>query len=324
MSLKEVSTSEPDFNQPVVPNPPEEILAFPKDLPRNRLGLAKWLTLPEHPLTSRVAVNRLWQMVFGEGIVNTPDDFGSQGALPTHPQLLNWLSREFVDKGWDIKHILKLMVTSKTFMQSSSAGDHKLKVDAYNKWLSFGPRRRLSAEMIRDSALFSSGLLSTKFGGNSENANSSMSRGLYLYWKRNEPPADMLIFDAPRRQVCSVKRESTSTPLQALVLLNKELYIKTAKGLADRSLQKHKENTKDCLNEIFIALTGRHADTEEMKILLKVLEEQKMLFSKDPAAVKSFFSKNNPRLLSKDKAELAAWSVVSNLIMNMDSSIILR
>lgn len=322
--LKRGLYSEPDYKQLVVPNPPEEILPFPKDFPRNRLGLAKWLTMPEHPLTSRVAVNRLWQMVFGEGIVNTPDDFGSQGALPTHPQLLNWLSREFVDSGWNIKHILKIMVTSETFKQSSIASEEKLKKDSYNQWLSFGPRRRLSAEMIRDAALSASGLLSNKFGGASESVGNSMSRGLYLYWKRNEPPADMLIFDAPRRQVCSVKRETTSTPLQALVLLNKDLYIKTSKGLADRTLQKTKGDVESGLNEMFMALTSRMPDSKEMAILKDVLAEQNKYFSADKNREKDFFSKNTPAIQWKDKTELAAWSVVANLIMNMDSSIILR
>ena len=322
--LKRGLYDSPDFNQEVVPNPPEEIMPFPKDFPRNRLGLAKWLTLPDHPLTSRVAVNRYWQMVFGNGIVSTPDDFGSQGALPTHPQLLNWLSREFINSNWNIKHILKLMVTSETFKQSSIASEEKFIKDRYNTWLSFGPKRRLSAEMVRDSALFSSGLLNQRFAGNSENAKSSMRRGLYLYWKRNDPPADMLIFDAPRRQVCSVKRESTSTPLQALVLLNKGLYTKTSKALADKTLNKFKTDQSKILNEIFMSLTGRNPDGEESKILFEVLEEQKKHFSKNPVNVKAFFKADNPAIKWKDRAELAAWSVVTNLIMNMDSSIILR
>ena len=316
--------SDPDKNQQVVPNPPEEVYPFPKNLPRNRLGLAKWLTLPDHPLTARVAVNRYWQMVFGEGIVNTPDDFGSQGALPTHPQLLNWLSREFINSKWNIKHILKLMVSSETFKQSSITSDLKLKQDRYNTWLSYGPRRRLSAEMVRDSALFSSGLLNSRFGGNSENAKNSTRRGLYLYWKRNDPPADMLIFDAPRRQVCSVKRESTSTPLQALVLLNKDLYNKASKGIANNALQKFKGDKTKVMNEIFLSLTGRSPDTKELNILNSVLEEQQSHFSTKDKNLKEFFKANNPKITWKNRSELAAWSVVANLILNMDSNIILR
>ena len=322
--LKRGLYSTPDLNQEVLPNPPEEILPYPKSFPRNRLGLAKWLTLPEHPLTSRVAVNRLWQMVFGTGIVSTPDDFGSQGALPTHPQLLDWLAREYIDSGWDTKAILKLMLTSETFKQSSVASTHKLKTDSYNQWLSFGPRRRLSAEMIRDMTLFSSGLLNNRFGGGSENAKSSTRRGLYLYWKRNAPPADMLIFDAPRRQVCSVKRESTSTPLQALVLLNKNMYVKASKALADNALVNNNGLFEPALREAFISLTGRYPDSEETTILADILKDQEEYFSSSPLHTTKFFNSNNPGLKWKNKAQLAAWSVLANTILNMDSTIILR
>ena len=322
--LKRGLYSMPDMKQEVVPNPPEEIYPFSKDLPRNRLGLAKWLTSPQHPLTSRVAVNRYWQMVFGEGIVTTPDDFGSQGALPAHPQLLNWLSRNFIDNGWNIKALLKTLVTSKTFMQSSIASTEKLTKDRYNKLLSFGPRRRLSAEMVRDNALSVSGLLNTHFGGNSENAGSSHRRGLYLFWKRNDPPADMLIFDAPRRQICSVKRETTATPLQALVLLNKDLYTRTAVGLANKALHTAGGKQPETLGYIFTALTGRSPDKNEAEILNNLLTDQLNYFKQNPAQTDSFLKANGSGSKWKDAPELAAWGVVTNLIMNMDSSIILR
>lgn len=322
--LKRGLYSAPDLEQEVQPAPPLEVLEFPKEFPRNRLGLAKWLTLPNNPLTSRVAVNRLWQMVFGSGIVNTPDDFGSQGALPTHPDLLDWLARKYVNDGWNTKAFLKLLVTSETFKQSSVTNNEKLKLDSYNQWLSFGPRRRLSAEMIRDMTLSTSGLLNSRFGGNSENASSSIRRGLYLYWKRNDPPADMLIFDAPRRQVCSVKRENTSTPLQALVLLNKDMYIKASKSLADKALVKAQGSFEETLNHIFTSLTGRKPDSTENKILAEILKEQEDYFKNNPQVLSDFFKGNNPGLKWKSKEQLAAWSVLTNTILNMDSTIILR
>ena len=316
--------STPDLKQPVRPTPPSEIMAFDSQLPKNRLGLAKWLTDTNNPLTARVAINRYWKMVFGKGIVTTPDDFGSQGALPSHPELLDWLAREFMNRKWNIKSMLKLMVMSQTFKQRSSTSLSLMQKDPTNKYLSYGPRHRLSAEMIRDQALFAAQTLQQKLGGRSEQSSKSFRRGLYLYWKRNDPPPAMLIFDAPRRQVCSVKRESTSTPLQALVLLNNDLYVRASKSIADKALKENEGNKEQTLNSIFRRLTGRQAKANEKKILFELLSDQLKYFQNSKQKTTDFLKYNSPRVYWKNKEELAAWSIIASTIMNLDATITLR
>ena len=222
---------------------------FDGSWPRNRLGLARWLTDPKHPLTARVAVNRWWQSFFGRGIVPTPEDFGSQGQLPSHPELLDWLARTFIDSGWDVKHLVRLIVTSATYRQGSDAPADLVARDPENVLLARGPRLRLSAEMLRDGALAASGLLVDTIGGppvkpyqpaglweeksgtayQRDVGPGSHRRSLYTFWKRTSPPPAMLTFDATTREVCAVKRQTTATPLQALVLLNDPQYVEAAR-----------------------------------------------------------------------------------------------
>ncbi|MEP6664449.1 MAG: DUF1553 domain-containing protein, partial [Verrucomicrobiota bacterium] len=232
--------------EPVEPGTPEGIFPFPKNYPQNRLGLARWLVDPKNPLTARVVVNRIWKMHFGRGIVATPEDFGSQGQLPTHPDLLDWLANHFIESGWDVKKLHKLIVTSATYRQSSVAPAELLAADPENRLLARGPKQRLPAEEIRDEALAVSGLLSSKLGGPSvkpyqpaglwEQSGTGKSytqdtgeglyrRSLYTFRRRTSPPPSMLIFDATSHEVCTAKRETTTTPLQALVLLNDPQFI---------------------------------------------------------------------------------------------------
>ena len=242
----------------VVPATPDALPPFPADFPRNRLGFAKWLLLPEHPLTARVTVNRFWQEVFGMGIVKTPGDFGVSGDLPSHPQLLDWLAIEFRDSGWDVKRLFKLMVMSTTYRQSAAATPEKLERDPENRLLSRGARFRMDAEMVRDYALAASDLLVPKIGGpsvkpyqppgvweaiamNVSNTRQYVPgtgddlyrRSLYTFIKRMAPPASLELFNAPNREFCVVRRERTNTPLQALVTLNDEQFVEAARHLAE-------------------------------------------------------------------------------------------
>ena len=235
---------------------------MPADLPRNRLGFAHWLLRPEHPLTARVTVNRFWQEIFGTGIVRTSGDFGVTGELPSHPELLDWLAVEFRESGWDIKKFFKLLVTSAAYRQSAVATPEKLEKDPENRLLSRGPRFRMDAEMIRDYALAASGLLVQKIGGPSvkpyqpegvweavamigsntrdyrrDSGEKLYRRSMYTFWKRAAPPASMDIFNAPSRETCTVRRERTNTPLQALVTLNDPQFVEAARFLAQTTLQ---------------------------------------------------------------------------------------
>ena len=241
----------------VLPETPAVLPPFPKDAPRNRLGFARWLLWPNHPLTARVTVNRFWQEVFGTGIVRTTGDFGVAGELPSHPELLDWLAVEFRESGWDVKKLFKLMVTSATYRQSAAATPEKLEKDPQNRLLCRGPRFRMDAEMIRDYALAASGLLVEKLGGPSvkpyqpdgvweavamidsntrsydrDTGDNLYRRSLYTFWKRQAPPASMDIFNAPNRETCTVRRERTNTPLQALVTLNDPQFVEAARHLA--------------------------------------------------------------------------------------------
>ena len=221
--------------EPVEPGTPSALSAFPDTLPKNRLGFARWLTDPAHPLTARVAVNHLWKNCFGVGLVATPEDFGSQGGRPEYPKLLDWLANEFIQSGWDVKHMMKLIVTSQTYQQRSLADSKLMADDPKNRLLARGPRHRLPAEMVRDNALAASGLLVQKIGGapvkpyeiaesfkpsKPGSGEALHRRSLYTYWKRTGPAPAMMAFDAIKRDVCSAQRETTATPLQALVLLN--------------------------------------------------------------------------------------------------------
>jgi uncharacterized membrane protein YfcA len=330
----------------VTPGVPEQLLPMPRDLPANRLGLARWLVDPDHPVTSRVTVNRFWQMLFGMGLVRTSDDFGSQGELPSHPELLDWLATEFVARQWDVKSMLRLIVTSATYRQSSSLTPALREKDPENRLLARGARFRLDAEMIRDQALAVSGLLHRTIGGPSvcppqpaglweqvavggnyssqsyvrSTGPEQYRRGIYTYWKRSLPYPALALFDAPAREACTAARPRTNTPLQALVLLNDEVYVEAGRGLAQRILR---ERSKDIerLNYGFELCTSRRPTSQEMQILSRVLQEQRALYRHDRAAARKLVQVGDAGIPGGlDAAELAAWTAVGNMLLNLDET----
>ena len=331
--------------EPVEPGTPEQVLAFPDSLPKNRLGLARWLTHPENPLTARVAVNRFWQMHFGQGLVTSSDDFGNQGDLPTHPALLDWLAQQFMASGWDKKALHKLIVTSATYRQSSVIPPDLLERDPDNQLLARGPRHRLPAEMIRDNALAISGLLAEEVGGKSvypyqpeglwdELSNKPWRyeytqaedeglyrRSLYTIWKRTAPPPSMLIFDAADRDVCTVRRRTTSTPLQALVLLNDPQYLEACRMLAERMIQEGGDHPEEQLTFGFRALTGRSPKPKEVQLIARMYEEEIARFTAAPQRAKAYLSTGEyPRDEALDVVQLASLATVANAIMNTDEA----
>jgi len=310
---------------------------LPGDGGQNRLELSRWLTSPDNPLTSRVAVNRFWQLLFGEGLVRTPEDFGSQGSMPTHPELLDWLSTEFIKSGWDIKKLLSIIVNSSTYKQSSSVTKDKMEVDPENEFLGYYSRYRLPAEMIRDQYLALSGLLSEKVGGPSakpyevtqsfkpigrDKGENLYRRSVYTFWKRTGPAPVMMALDASKRDVCRVKRERTSTPLQALVMLNDPQIIEASRILGEKFYNKHKGNIPLILDEMFTASTGRSPSEKELKLIRDMFMEQKSEFLKDPESSKKFLSVGDASYdQNVPKEELAALGVLANAIFNLWESI---
>ena len=326
----------------VGPGTPAALPPFAGSWPRNRLGLAKWLTDPKHPLTARVAVNRWWQALFGRGIVATPEDFGSQGQLPSHPELLDWLARTFIDSGWDVKHLVRLIVTSATYRQSSDAPAELVAKDPENVLLAHGPRFRLPAELIRDGALSAGGLLVGTIGGPSvkpyqppglweEKSGASYQRdvgpgshrrSMYTYWKRTVPPPAMLTFDATTREVCAVKRQTTATPLQALVLLNDPQFVEAARGLAQRALNECRSNLDDRLTYVFRTLTGRRPGPRELATLEALYRDQYDEFRagrSDPSKLLALG--DAPLDPTLDPAECAAMTVLAQALLNYDEAV---
>lgn len=329
----------------VAPVPPVSVMDFSPDSPPNRLGLARWITNTDNPLTARVYVNRLWQQLFGQGIVTTSEDFGSQGALPTHPELLDWLAVDFMENGWDTKALLRNIALSATYRQSARIDPEKLRRDPSNLLLARGPNQRLSSEMIRDNALAVSGLLVDSVGGKwvkpyqpagiwKELANQigenkyRASRGeglhrrsLYSYWKRTIPPPTMLTFDASERAVCIVKRQSTSTPLQSLVLLNDPQYVEASRELAVRMIRAGGGDVKKAIEFGFQAVTSRLPGEKEITILGELLEEEMHSFGDDPQRVGRFLDIGTvlPDADINEK-ELAAWTMVASTLLNLDEA----
>ncbi len=323
----------------VEPGTPAALSPFDVSWPRNRLGLARWLTDPNHPLTARVAVNRWWQAFFGRGIVPTPEDFGSQGQLPSHPELLDWLARTFIDSGWDVKHLVRLIVTSATYRQSSDTTPDPVARDPENLLLARGPRLRLSAEMLRDGALAASGLLVNTIGGppvkpyqpaglweeksgtpyQRDVGPGSHRRSLYTFWKRTSPPPAMLTFDATTREVCAVKRQTTATPLQALVLLNDPQYVEAARGLARRALHEGGSTLADRVVFLFRTTTGRRPGPCEIKTLEALYREQYDEFHAGRSHAAKILSVGDaPRDPSLDPTEYAAMTVLAQALLNYD------
>lgn len=310
----------------------------------NRRDLAEWLLRKDNPLTARVFVNRLWKLFHGQGLVTTLDDFGSQGAWPTHPRLLDWLAVEFVESGWNIKHMIRLIVTSETYKQSSHVTPDLKQADPYNKWLARQSRFRLDAEMIRDNALAVSGLLDETVKGPSvkpyqpagywkhlnfpkrewqaDGAEGQYRRGLYTYWCRTFLHPSLLAFDAPTREECTVERPRSNTPLQALVLLNDPTYVEAARGLAERILTEAGNTDAARLEFAFQVVLSRSPREPEQTLLLKLLEKHRQEYQADPAAVEKL-NQVGLKPLSPDvkPAEHAAWTSIARVLLNLHETL---
>lgn len=332
----------------VYPNTPSAVMKFPEELPKNRLGLAQWLIHDENPLTARVAVNRYWQMIFGKGIVKTSDDFGNQGELPTHPELLDWLAIQFRESGWNVKTLLKLMVTSATYQQSSVLTEESLEKDPENIWLARGPSYRMPVEMIRDNALAASGLLVKKIGGRSvkpyqpeglwkelatrnatiyepDSGSNLYRRSLYTIWKRSSPPPSMMSFDASDKYVCATKRQSTNTPLQALVLLNDPQFVEAARMLAERMIREGGDQLNEQISYGFRLMTSRKPEERELHILQKLYGIELTEFQATPAAADSLLKVGeHPRDQNLPGDKLAAFTVVVSALINYDQAVYKR
>lgn len=339
-----------DLGEVVYPETPEALGSFSEELPKNRLGLAQWLFDEEHPLTARVAVNRYWQMIFGRGIVETPHDFGTQGALPSHPELLDWLAIEFRDSGWDVRALLTKMVNSATYKQSAITTEEQLEKDAKNIYLARGSSYRLQAEMIRDNALAASGLLSKTIGGESvkpyqpkglwkdknefsgylnnyipDSGDSLYRRSMYTFIRRTSPHPAMLAFDAPDRSVCTVKREKTNTPLQALILMNDPQFVEASRVLAERMQKEGGDAFEAQAQYAFRLVCSRKATSKEMTLLRKQYELAFDKYQKDPSAADALLSIGEyPIDQELDKIETAALAMVANTMMNFDEAYMKR
>jgi hypothetical protein len=342
-------------SEKVSANVPASLSPLAADAPRNRLGLAEWLVAPEQPLTSRVIANRLWQTFFGVGIVKTSDDFGSQGDQPSHPELLDYLATELTHpegsvESWDVKHLVRLMVTSAAYRRASTMTKELIARDPENRLLARGARFRLSAEMIRDQALVAAGLLDDRIGGASvspyqppgiweELASRSdgknwtaqeytqshgrdlYRRTMYTFWKRTAPPPSLMTFDAPDRETCVVRRARTNTPLQALVLWNDPTYVEASRKLAERVLKAGGDDSVR-LRTAFTLLVGRAPNKTENKVLVAALQKQRANFTAAPDKAKEIVSVGeSPASAEFAAPELAAWTMVCSLIMNLDESL---
>lgn len=310
---------------------------FPGDQPRNRLGLARWLTSPDHPLTARVTVNRYWQMFFGYGLVRTPEDFGSQGRPPSHPELLDWLARDFVASGWDLHHLIRRIVLSATYRQSSVTDRKSRDLDPGNIYLARGAANRLSAEMIRDNALALSGLLVQKTGGPSVKpyevavsfkptshgkGDDLYRRSVYTWWKRTGPAPVMMTLNASKRDVCRVRREVTSSPLQAFVLLNGPQFMEAARIMGAKLLKKHADSPDALVVEAYRAFTSRLPANEEQKVLRTLYDEQLAHYEAHPEQAKGFLGIGaSPAAKDLPAHQVAAAAILVNAIMNLDEAV---
>jgi hypothetical protein len=324
----------------VQPGVPAVFPPMPEDVPNNRLGFARWLVNPQHPLTARVAVNRIWQKYFGQGLVRTTEDFGSQGDRPSHPELLDWLAVEFVESGWNMKAMHELIVMSATYRQSSGVPSELLRLDPDNRLLARGPRRRLPAEAIRDQALFLSGLLNEQLGGPSVNPYQPdglwkeiatitdypqshgpdlYRRSLYSFWKRTVAPPTMVTLDASSREACVVQRSRTNTPLQALALMNDVTFVEAARVFAQRMMTECADDPTQQITQAFVMATAREPRPEELSILQRSYDRNLNAYEHDPEAARQLihsgeFAVND----GLNPAELAALTTVMSLILNLD------
>ena len=335
----------PDKERAVEPGTPGFLNEFPDDLPRNRYGLARWIVDPANPLTSRVAVNRIWQMLFGTGIVETSDDFGSLGRWPSHPELLDWLASDFIAQGWDIKGLVRQIVTSSTYRQSSRITPEAWQRDPRNRLLARGSRFRLAGEFIRDQALVASGLLAGTIGGPSvkpyqppglwnevslsgdvrfvqDHGDKLWRRSLYTYWKRSAPAPAMLIFDVPTREACVVHRPRTNTPLQALVTLNDTQFVEAARVLAERAIERGGATPEERATFIYRSVTSRRPSATALAELVAAQAEELDAYRARPDDALALISTGEAtRNASLDAAEHAAWTIVASLVLNLDAAL---
>jgi mono/diheme cytochrome c family protein len=328
----------------VTPDVPKSLPAMPSELPKNRLGLAQWLLRPDHPLTARVTVNRFWQELYGTGIVRTSGDFGVMGELPSHPELLDWLAVEFREGGWDVKRFFKLLVMSATYRQAAVTTPEKKEKDPHNRLMSRGPRFRMDAEMIRDYALSASGLLVNKLGGPSvkpyqppgvweavamigsntrdyrkDSGDNLYRRSMYTFWKRAAPPASMDILNAPNRETCTVRRERTNTPLQALVTLNDPQFVEAARTLAQAAMKQGGEKPEQKIDFIAQRLLSRSLTAPELAIAQEGLTDLLAEYKSKPDEAKKLIAVGDSKAdAAVDPCSLAAWTMLTNQLMNLD------
>lgn len=332
-----------EYNQrreEVAAGTPAALSPFPEGAPLNRLGLARWLTDRRHPLTARVSVNRIWQSLFGRGLVKTSEDFGNQGSRPLYPEVLDGLAAQFIDQGWDLKQLLKTIVLSETYRQRSFADEKTMSDDPDNEWLARGPRFRLPAEMIRDNALAAAGLLNTSLYGPPVNpyemseafkpaklseGNAIYRRSLYTQWRRTAPPPAMLAFDAPRRAVCIAKRERTDSPLQALILLNGIQYVEAARVLGESLHKETQGNLPVMIEQGFLRTLSRHPHAAEVEILTRLYNEQLQHFTAHPAEAEELLkigqTLRDPNL---SPPVAAACTLLAQALLNHDASVVKR
>ncbi|MEP3210549.1 MAG: DUF1553 domain-containing protein [Maribacter sp.] len=330
------------YGEQVYPNTPDKILAFPDSLEKNRLGLAKWVTQKNNPLFARVTVNRYWKNIFGTGIVRTVEDFGNQGELPSHPALLDWLAVQFIESGWDVKALHKIMVMSNTYRQSSLSTAELMSKDKANRLLARGPSRRLTGEMLRNNVLLASGLLNRKIGGKSvkpyqpaglwkingaayeeDKGEKLYRKSMYTIWKRSVPHPTIATFDAPERSFCAVRRQETNTPLQALVLMNDPTYVEASRVLGYQML--HYSDPKAAIADTFKKLTGRTIQNEELELLADLRMEEYEKFKTNKQKTEGWLNSGEFRISNdQDEALVASNAVVASTIINSDAAITKR
>jgi len=333
---------------PVQPDTPDALPPMPDDAPKNRLGLATWVASRENPLTARVAVNRLWVRFFGTGLVKTTEDFGMQGEWPSHPNLLDWLAVEFMETGWDLKAFQRMIVTSSTYRQSARSNPRLNERDPQNRLLARMSRFRMDAEMIRDNALAVSGLLVRDIGGPSVSPYQPLGlwrevgyggnfsaqtfvlgegdelyrRSLYTFWKRTAPPPNMMAFDAPNRETCTVMRSRSNTPLQALTLMNDPQYVEAARGLAERIMRESDATPEARIRRGYRLATAREPSDEEVAVLMNFVEAQAETIQDDQETTAELLTVGASAPSDEfDSRSLTLWTTVANLLLNLDETV---
>ena len=336
-----------EYNKPgdkVEPGLPSFLPPLPEGATNDRLGLAKWMVARENPLTARVNINRFWQLLFGTGLVKTIEDFGSQGEYPSHPELLDWLAVEFMESGWDLKHMMKLMVTSATYLQDSRTTPELIQRDPENRLLAHGPRLRLPAEAIRDQALAAAGLLNPKLGGPSvkpyqpaglweeqsmqnmdyrqDHGDALYRRSLYMYWKRTIAPPMMVNFDASTRESCVVRESRTNTPLQALNLMNDVTFLEAGRQIGRRMLTEGGATDEARIAYGMKLLTARAPTVRELEILKSSLNYHRDYFATNAGRVDTYLAKGeSARDLKLNATEQAAYMALASLMLNLDETV---